>query len=119
MTLKPLVALTVIHQTLEPGKEGDEKKGLAPIPPKVRVIEPFSKTRMAFMAASDEQQADMLRSGGAALAPEGTPLDPEAAVAGAAPGKKAAAAAPNKPKPAAKPAEPAASGKPDDGTGMV
>jgi hypothetical protein len=120
MTLKPLVALTVIHDTLELGKDGDEKKGLAPVAPKVRIVEPFSKTRVAFIASSEEAQASMLKVGAAALAPEGTPLDPEAALAGAAPIRKAAAAAASKPKAAAtKPAEPAATGKADDGTGMV
>lgn len=102
MSLKPLVALAVLHLTVEPGVDADPVKNTPAVPPKTRIVEPFSKTRVAFMAASEDEQDDLLESGGAALAPKGTPLDPEAAVAEAAPVKKAAATA-AKPKPAAKP----------------
>ena len=127
MTLKPLIALTVISVNLTPGVKGDPKKGIEAVPPTSRTILPFKKTGLAFMAKDEDQQAEMLNLECAVIAPSGTPLDPEAVVAGAAPVRKAAAA-PSKPKPAAKPAakpaetktaEPADNGKSDDGTGMV
>lgn len=132
--LKHLIALTVIHQNLEPGVAASKDGKTPAIPPKNRVVQPFKKTGLAFLAASEEQQTEMFGLGCVALAPVGTPLDPESAVAEAGPVKKAApaAAAAPKPKPAAKamtkPAEataaPAApsgedTGKGDDGTGMV
>ena len=116
MSLKPLIALTVIHVALEPGVAADPDKKIEAVPPKTRIVEPFSKTRVAFMADSEEQQADLFRSGCVAVAPEGTPLDPEAVVAEAAPVKKAASATKPKAAAAAKKAD-APSG--DDGTGMV
>ena len=119
MTLKPLVALTVVYQTLEPGVAGDEKKGIAPVAPKVRIVEPFSASRRAFMAQSEEEQAGLFKSGCVAFAPEGTQLDPESAVAEAGPVKKAALAAkPTATKTAAKPAASAAPAG-DDTAGMV
>ena len=122
MTLKPLIALTVISVNVTPGVKGDPKKGIEAVPPTSRFIQPFKKTGLAFYAKDEEQQAEMLNLECVALAPAGTPLDPEAALADAAPVKKAAAAPKPKPaatKPATKPAAPAETGKADDGTGMV
>ena len=122
MTLKPLIALTVIHQSLEPGVAADPVKKTPAVPPKGRVVQPFKKTGVAFFAASEEQQQELFNLGCVAVAPEGTPLDPEAVVAGAAPVKKAAPAAKPKAPAAKKPAEAAAdedADKADDGNGMV
>ena len=130
MTLKHLIALTVIHQNLAPGVAASADGKTPAIPPKNRVVEPFKKTGLAFLAASAEQEEEMFGLGCVAVAPPGTPLDPESVKAEAGPAKKAApAAAAPKPKPTAKavakPAEaPAApsgedAGKGDDGTGMV
>lgn len=127
--LKHLIALTVIHQNLEPGVAASKDGKTPAVPPKNRVVQPFKKTGLAFLAASEEQQTEMFGLGCVALAPVGTPLDPESAVAEAGPVKKVAPAAP-KPKPATKPAAPTAesmtkpaapaeTGKADDGTGMV
>ena len=127
--LKHLIALTVIHQNLEPGVAASKDGKTPAIPPKNRVVQPFKKTGLAFLAASEEQQTEMFGLGCVALAPVGTPLDPESAVAEAGPVKKADPEAP-KPKPADKPAAPTAeyitktaataeTGKADDGTGMV
>ena len=123
--LKHLIALTVIHQNLEPGVAASKDGKTPAIPPKNRVVQPFKKTGLAFLAASEEQQTEMFGLGCVALAPVGTPLDPESAVAEAGPVKKAAPAAP-KPKPAAKPAAKAPeapagedTGKGDDESGMV
>jgi hypothetical protein len=123
--LKHLIALTVIHQSLEPGVAASKDGKTPAVAPKNRVVQPFKKTGLAFLAANAEQEAEMFGLGCVALAPVGTPLDPESAVAEAGPVKKAAPAA-QKPKAPAKPQtkapEAAAgddTGKADDGTGMV
>lgn len=102
MTLKPLIALTVIHQSIAPGVAAT--KEAAAIPPKSRVVQPFKKTGMAFMAMSQEQQDELVKLGCVAVAPEGTPLDPESAEAEAGPVVKAVAEIAPKPAAANEPA---------------
>lgn len=137
MTLKPLIALTVIHQSLESGVAADPVKKTPAVAPKSRIIQPFKKTGHAFFAASAEQQDELFRLGCVALAPENTPLDPEIVKAEAARAAKTKPAAnpvakpkpaSAKPKPSADPAsEPTEGGTKtestgtdgDDGAGLV
>lgn len=37
---KQVIAVTVIHRTIEPGKAGDKVKGISPQKPKIKAIEP-------------------------------------------------------------------------------
>jgi hypothetical protein len=140
MSLKPLIALTVISLSIAPGVKGDPSKNIPAIPPKSREIMPFKKTGLAFLATNVEQEEELFGLGCVAVAPPGTPLDPESSMSEPAPAKKPVAAKKAAAAPTAasmtKPAEPAAkappkvveapaapsgedTGKGDDGTGMV
>ena len=123
MTLKPLIALTVISLSTAPGVKGDPSKNIPATPPKSREIMPFKKTGLAFLAMDEDQQAELFSLDCVRFAPEGTPLDKESSMSEPAPAKKPVAAKKAAAAPAAasmtKPAEPADTGKSDDGAGMV
>lgn len=60
-----VIAVTVIHRTLEPGKPGDKSEGIRPTKPKIQVIQP----KTVFMTR-DKDEFDELMEAGAIRLPE-------------------------------------------------
>lgn len=52
MADKKVIAVTVIHRTLEPGKPGDTSKGIKAVPPKIQVVQP----KTVFMVSTDDRK---------------------------------------------------------------
>lgn len=60
-----VIAKTVIHRTLEPGKPGDKSKGISPTKPKIQVIQPGT-----VFQTRDKAEYDELMGAGAIRLPE-------------------------------------------------
>lgn len=60
-----VIAVTVIHRTLEPGKPADKAEGIRPTKPKIQVIQP----KTVFMTR-DKDEFDELMEAGAIRLPE-------------------------------------------------
>lgn len=54
-----VIAKTVIHRTLEPGKAGDRQKGIRPTKPKVQII----KAGTVFMTKNKDEYDALLEAG--------------------------------------------------------
>lgn len=83
-----LIAKTVIHRTVKPGKPGDKTKGIKATPPEQDVIQPGE----IFEAKDAEERAELIGLGAAEDAPKGATKDTQKRAKASAAAPKAAAA---------------------------
>ena len=75
-----VIAVTVIHRTLEPGKPADKAKGVSATRPKMQVIQP----KTVFMTRDKDEFDELMEAGAIRLPEKGekTEVDIENAVVG-------------------------------------